>query len=419
LVFFARPEDKSGKPKFGGDCDGSRLEAIYVCDPQLEQPPQLLWRENKHGPLLRPIARPARNLAVMQDTQAWIIEFDKGRATPLLESTRATNVIDVVDGRIYFADQQLPSDFGGYGMGDGSDGRTVVKSYRRPQDHLFVRDAIPTAKARRLGDCEIERLLITEPDGFWVVTAGSNRKLARIDREGGMHELLDFDPHWVAPETYLSFSLDHRFVAVALLHDQHDFFDERELLVIDIARRQVVLTRERISVGTHRGDTKLSEVEQDEVPAVPALPRAFDNAVHQLHVRWLDCKTLEFGGFGCDGTVIDVESGMPVDAARATELRGPLSAVWPWEVRETIGSFEMKCGSLYYRGENEPVASRSVNGELELREMSNLVIDPDGVWAAYTSSVDGTYLVDGERKQERLLLPGWSYGVEWLAAAPE
>lgn len=412
LVFFTRPEDRDGKPMAGGDCDGGRLEAIYVCDPQLDEPPQLFWRAQKRGRLLRPIARPKRNIAVMEDSRAWIVELDSGRATPMLESSRNCSVIDVVDGSIYFSDDEVPSDLSGYSIDDDGDGHEVVRGYCKTRSALFVRDATPSAKARRLADVAIERLLTTEPNGFWVVTVGPMRKLARLGRDGALHELIDFDPHWVTPETYLSFSPDRRFVAVALLHDQHDFFDERELLVIDIAARRVVMSRERISLERRRG--------QDEPDnGAVQLPRAFDNAVPQLHVRWLDSKTLEFGAFVLRSTVVDVESGRVVDESRATELRGPRPSGLLWEIRVRHGAFETTLGSLFFSGADEPIPASLSTSSVQSPWMSNVAIDCEGLWAAYSSSVDGTYLIDGTHKHERLLLPGWSYGVAWLPATSD
>src|SRR5213075_637557 len=93
----------------------------------------------------------------------------------------------------------------------------------------------------------IERVLGIEKDSFWVITAGANRKLCKISKTGRREEIVGMDEHWVAPEIHYSFSPGGKHLALSALHDQHDFHKERELVVIDLQRKRVVISKERIA----------------------------------------------------------------------------------------------------------------------------------------------------------------------------
>lgn len=50
-------------------------------------------------------------------------------------------------------------------------------------------------------------------------------------------------------------------------------------------------------------------------------------------------------------------------------------------------------------------------------QISDMEVSEKGNWAAYCSLDMNTFLIDGKAKQKRLLLPGWSYGIQWLGTS--
>src|SRR4029077_7268478 len=113
---------------------------------------------------------------------------------------------------------------GGYQLGkkQNEPSVTVMKNYYRPVDYIYSFNP-STKNPVLLSDVPIERVLSVENDGMWVITAGTGRKLCRISKTGNVDEVAAVDDHWVAPEIHYHVSPRRKYLALALLHDEHDF----------------------------------------------------------------------------------------------------------------------------------------------------------------------------------------------------
>ena len=393
LLFFMHPEDEDGQSVPSGY---ARFNVAYVYDPAHDRPPQEFWRGNPTNLIPRPIARPKANLLVCeQSDRACIVEFDSGNKTPLLNTTDRTEVIEVKDGVVFFLDHKLTDALGSIQLDHLPDGTTITKNYFRPRDWLYVRDVTPSAQPKRVGEIEIERLLSVNEQGLWVVTTGSDRKLARIRRDGTIDEIMVFDSHWVARESHAELSPGGKLLSLALLHDQHDFWKERELLVFDLAAKKVVLSKAHLA-------------------ATAAWSSSY------LDVEWLDETRLWCSGLPEPG-VLDVQSDVLVDVQTAERLFDKVRPSNVAEGRTQVGYFETAVGLLYFKGDDKPVASMLEGGATSgITHVNDLDNSPDGVWAAFSSPVDNvTYLVDGRNKRKSLLMSGWSHEIHWLPEADD
>jgi hypothetical protein len=277
----------------------------------------------------------------------------------------------------------------GYTLGTGEDGRTVVVGDFQARYDLWV--ASGDRRPGRLAPVAVERVLAVRPDGFWVVTAGADRMLARVSRDGLVNTVAAFDPRWVAPLTNLLFAPDCNHVALATVHDRHDFHHERELFVIDVRTGRVVLERHRL------------------------LTQGGFGAVNHLHMRWHGNSRLLFGCVWGATWLADLSDGSVVEGGVADDGT-PLSLFSPPEPRrKTTGFFDHEFGLVFFRGEQEPVGSVLRDGV----QVSALSLSPDGAWAAFSSPTDGNlYLVDGRVRRKSVLLPGGACYLSWLPAAP-
>jgi len=379
LLFVTHPER----------VDGARLETIYVVDPAAEQEPQMLWQGDVPTP--EPVGRLGRDtVLIRQMFQLFVLDLAQGTHSAILPNDNQTKLVAIDHGKVFFLERAIADPLRGYKLRSGKNNETVVKDYYRPCDRLYSFDVSGIEPAKLVTGTKIERVLAKDHEGFWVITAGDDRALARIQLNGTVERIIPFDSHWVAPDTKHEFSPDGKYLALALLHDEHDFHSERELIVIDLAEKRVAYSAERTSVENW-----------DE----------YSGGGPWLDIRWLDETRLSFGMFFSQ--VVDIKRGSPLSRSEATRIRKKVPVEREPE-RKTVGCFDHRFGLLYFKGRGTPVAS--VLDDRNVR-VTDLAISPEGEWAAFVSPRDrDTYIVDGKHKQKSLLLSGWSYDITWLPA---
>ncbi len=394
LLFFVRPEDGKGASASGSDAE--RIEVLYAYDATLHAQPQRIWSGGNPRP--RPIARLSRDVVLIERlSQHHFLNLRTGETTPLVGPGAETEFLANGPGGMFFLKQSVG---GGSSSGSMRLGRsetdpniTVVKDYDRPKHLLYRYDVNATIeeKTRLLSTVGIERVLHHEGGNSWVISSGDEehkgRKLCKLGRDGSLNELIGIDDHWVASMVGFHLSPSGNYLALTALHDQHDFHGERELTIVDLGKKRVAYSRERIT----------------------DLFGGFGNGP-SLFVRWHGISLLSVGWselVDLSGPEVTVKP-FPDDPS---ELLGPVLS------RETTGFFDHEHGLLFFHGDEEPVANVLSSPQAK---SSDLELDERGEWAAFVPIHErGIYLVDGRKKQKSLLLEGWCYGLRWLPAMKE
>lgn len=388
LLFFVRPENSSGELTMS--CS-DRREVLYVCDPVSHPEPQVVWSGKVPGPW--PIARLDRNTVLFErQSNHLLLNLRTGETTLLLEPGVETEFLSSSGGTAFFLKRSSLRGWRshGYELGRSETNAeiTVMKNYVRPRDQLYVYDVNAEAKAKRVASLEIDRVLHCDGESTWVISSGDaehkGRKLCKLARDGKVEEIIAVDDHWVAPEIRFHLSPSGAFLALAILHDEHDVHRERELAIVDLAKKQIVYSKERIT---------------DLEPYCSSLPTS--------SVHWEGDSLLSYGFW--NGRDIDLSSPEIEEKPTPEVVPGSVSFLW----RQSIGFFDHEPGSLFFHGETTPIADglSRPNGVL-----STFGMDSRGEWAAFVSKdKPDLFLVEGREKQKSLLLPGWCYGLRWFA----
>lgn len=383
VLYFVHPEANK---------DDDREEVVYLFDPAKHESPRELWRGPNPPP--RPImlsydqpsaGRPAPHLMILERrSRGMIVDLRRG-AAEALDEKHPTKVLSVEEKQVFFLQQSAPQGLMGYKLARDENGVIITESYARQRDYLCMH-VIGEGASKRLCDTVIERVLFTDTDGFWVITAGKDRKIARISRKGELVELAAFDDHWVAPMTRYALSPKWKFLALSTLHDRHDFHKQRELMVVDVEQKKTILTLEKVKVYQH----------------------PFSSTSASLWVDWLGDSRLSIGSD--PQRVIDLPDGAELDRKALDRLLDEFEDQPEEPRRKTIGHFDHEWGLLYFKGEAKPVASVLDESGSMVRDME---IDPQGRWASYVGD-DAVWFVDGKTRLKSQLVKGWAYDLHWM-----
>ena len=365
--------------------------SLYVADPTIEQQPQLLWRGGPPIPV--PLNRlDPNNLLLDYQNRLFSVNLTQGKSEPVLSTNHQTELVTVENNKIYFLEKLIPYTPRGYKLTTNNSNLTIVQSYYQPLDQLYILDRNKTKKPIRLTNLDIERILAVDDQYFWAVTAGENRTLCRIQRNGEIEEIIPFESHWISSDIDFKISPHMEYLALGLINNHHDFHDERDLIVIDL-EQNIILSHEHIFVASFM----------------------VDGALARLHFDWLDENHLYYISYAdpFEYITMDIESGQveKYDLLEYVSKNNPFS-VEP--KRKTIGYFDLEFGLVFYRGQDTPVGSVLDASGTKINDMS---VSPAGDWAAFVSfKDDGTYLIDGRNKKKMLLMSGMSNHLKWLPA---
>jgi len=366
---------------------------LYVADPTVDQPLQLLWRGGRPPPA--PLKRlDLNNLLFDHQNRLFSVNLTQGKSEPVLATEHQTELITVEDNKIYFLETMKPSTHSEYKLTTNKNGLTVVKSYYQPRDHLYILDRNKTNKPIRLTNLDIERILAVDDQYIWAVTAGENRTLCRIQRNGEVEEIIPFESHWITSDIYFKISPHKEYLALSLINNHYDFHDERDLIVIDLEQNIIKSHKQHIIVGSFFVGSTLA----------------------RLHFDWIDENHLYYISYAYpfECITLDTESGQ-VEKYDLGEYSRK-NQIFPIKPkRQTIGYFDLEFGLIFYQGQDTPVGSvRDENGSQQINEMA---VSPAGEWAAISSNKDDeTYLIDGRNKKKVPLISGASVHLKWLPA---
>lgn len=386
LLFFFHPESAEGNPESGLN---DRVDVLYVFDPGLHQKPCRIW-QGTDPPFARPIALLDTGIVVFeQGDKSFLLDLKSGETTDLLPTKNQLEVISVEKGKVYFVDRQnrnAPFPYGGMKLQTGKNDQTIVKEYFRPRDILYVLDRSKSDHAKKLVDLQVEAILFEDDKGFWVITSGvrgNDRKLCKISKTGDFEEVVPFPNEWMASLTRVKFSPNNKYLALSSAHEKHDFHNERELIVIDLEKKEVVYSKSKIQ---------------------PNLP-LFGGAPHIL-LAWSNDDLLYFGNHA-----LDIKTGKDPSEERLKQAE--IVTTSPYLDKNTIGFFDIRHGEAYFKGDEEPVAS--VLDKLGTQVM-DLSVDERGDWVVFASTdYKNTYIVNGKTQEKRVLISGWSYELKWIA----
>lgn len=384
LVCFIDPEDESGHSVSGG----TRTEVMYLCEPAAGTKAVVVWRGT--SPLVEPLHRLTRNLTVIRrPSECYLWDMAKGSATPLWSGDNQTVFLKAEGEKIFFLRRLRADPIRGIKLKSGKNGKLIAESWFRARDKVCTITPGDKAGAVELAAPVLEHIVETGPSGIWAVTADEPRMLCRISSDGTVTDIVPFDRHWVARETYPLFSPTRDFLALSVLHDEQNFDSERELIVVDVKRRAVCHVSHNVSV--------------DKGWSYP----------QPIGMTWVDGKHLLFGYLifrnGTNDQVLDLLSGdlsVPTEEQRKAAFpEGP--------IRQRRGLFESEFGKIWFVGDKEPAGSVLDKQGSGVRDME---ISKDGRWAAFCDpDSDEVFLLDGTHRQKHRLLSGWTYGIRWLA----
>ncbi|MFC1782656.1 hypothetical protein ACFL02_03605 [Planctomycetota bacterium] len=382
LLFFFHPEDREGKP-FSGI---GRRDVLYVYDPTIDQPPQRVWHQFSNCPV--PLVRlDPNNVLFEYRDHLFIVDLTQGKSSGIMKTNNQVEFVAVEGQRVYFLEKIIPYTIQDMGikLGRGKSGNTVVQEYYQPQDYIYVLDRSKSEIPKRLTGLKIEKVLYVDEKQLWVITAGEDRKLYRIEKNGNVEDIITFDPHWITPRIEPKFSPDQRYLALGIIHDQHDFHSERELVVIDLEQKNIVFVKERMLLFD------FSSVGGSNIP---------------LLFNWTSDTKLGYINGDFSMGFLDVETGEDKKLRFIKDPEKITGQPTSPPTRKTQGYFDREDSTLFFQGEDAPVG-----------KYSKLAVNPNGEWAAFLSSEDkNVYLADGRKKEKALLINGWSYDLKWLSS---
>ncbi|MFC1783278.1 hypothetical protein ACFL02_06790 [Planctomycetota bacterium] len=394
LLFFYHPENSQGISTPGSE--SGRMEVLYVYDPTSEKPPQRMWHSG-HAQL-HPLSRLDPNVVLFEHKdRLYIVDLTQGKANSILPNELYTELITVKGSIVYFLERRIPYWKGEFKLKIDESGKRVITSHYTPRAYICVLDSSTTDKPKRITELEVERVLKVDEQCFWVVTAGENRKLCRIQMDGKFEEIIPFDSHWVTSLTDIKFSPNRKYIAISLYHDQYDLLEERKLVVIDLEKKKTAFVRERIYV------------------VVP--PEIIGSSVPKVFFEWIDDTYLHYFSSTTDSSedvYVNVENGTILEKKKWLELKSTI--LWLCSIiveqYQKKGYFHHIDGLLYFKGESTPVASVL---NKQGRKASEFFICPQGEWAAFVSPEDKSiYIVDGKKKEKSLIITRWNYDLKWL-----
>jgi hypothetical protein len=320
----------------------------------------------------------------------FVLHLDTGVASPILDGNDQTVLVEAKRGRVLFLRRSVPQTEFGSTLETNAAGATMIKEYYRPRDFVYAWNVEAADKPELLTGSPIEKVLQVDEHVIWAITADGDRTLCKIPKHGGgVDVVLAVDNHLVASETYCEFSPGGDYLALTYLHDQHDFHEERELIVVHLVEKRIIHAIEKAT------------------SLFPTYGRA-----PFLNMNWLDESHLYYG-YARPG-VVDIRSGKQLGEVEISKIRRP--SLNPLK-RNSIGFFDHEHGLLYYRDDPTPVVNvlDPNNRNAKIRELE---ICPQGRWAAFVSPDDNNaYIIDGRTRQKEMLVRGMCFSLAWLPSA--
>lgn len=386
LLLFYRPESANGDPYSNPN---DRVDTLYVFDPASPKKPQLVWR-GEAPPFARPVALVQKQTVVFElDDRIFLLDLKTGKTTNLRETKNQVEVVSVEHGKVYFVEHQERQKSFGFKLGTGDDDKTVVEDYFRPRDVLYVCNTTKPSRAKKLADLKIEKILLEDDKHFWAVTfasTGRGRKICKISKSGGGEVVAPFPNGWVASLANIKLSPKKKYLAVASIHEKHDFHTERELIVVGLNKKEIVLSKSALKNKIRFGCCNTN-----------------------IGLDWPNDNVLFFDG--ALGFAFDITTGEKATVAQVEALR---AATYSSDIKEKerIGFFDLSHGEAFLKGEEKPIASVLDESGAMVRD---LVIDEKGLWVAFASVKNSElFLVDGQTQKKNSVTTGWTYDLQWL-----
>ena len=364
----------------------SKHLALYLFDPTKHKAPQLLWQDDYH-PNPSPIRRISSRLLLLEfKSQLHLLDIPTGRLTALLPETDDMQELVSVEPEAIFMLRNTVETRAGYKLKTGQDGKTLVKEYPEPRKLLYRFGLGAKQDAQQVSAVHIQKVLEITEDGFLVITDEPSSSVAVIGRDGTIKKIATFDSSWVAVATTHLLSPDRNHLALGILTLEQDFHQERSLMVYDLGKKALKFQDANVPLG----------------------PNLFRGRSMFLDLRWEDESQLRYGGpFSNSARLVEVRKGKMSER----ELQGVFQPNVKAPEREKRGYFDLAFGEVYYTGTNFPAGSVLDESGVSVR---GLAVDATGNWAAYCGQNDALYLIDGKKRQKRVLHLGWAHDLIWM-----
>ena len=251
LLFMMRSIEKAGE----------REDVHLVVNPEKDATPRPFLNVKGY---VRPVHRFGRNLLLMEDLGVparmgrglFFLHLGRGKTGFLLKDRR-TALVKADERSIVFLEVEReagwPAGWAEYKLGEG-DKETedaAVISGPEPRYRLRVQDADPAATSRVLWDAAIERVLEIRDDGLWVITAKPSPAIWRLSPNGKERlKIVGLEEKWVPSLLSHRFSPNGKKLALGVAK-KNRFFKTRDLVVVDVRKRKVILELKNIPVQVH------------------------------------------------------------------------------------------------------------------------------------------------------------------------